>query len=70
MIVIGCCDSDITQSACDAYNVLLDLATALSGDTGSSTVKYMLLTEQDLDLDPKLRQELADARARAVKRID
>jgi hypothetical protein len=52
-----------------AYNVLLDLATALSGDTGSSTVKYMLLTEQDLDLDPKLRQEMADAHARAGKRI-
>ena len=52
-----------------AYNVLLDLVTALSGDTGSSTVKYMLLTEQDLDLDPKLRQGLADARAEAGKRI-
>ena len=52
-----------------AYNVLLDLVTALSGDTGSSTVKYMLLTEQGLDLDPKLRQGLADARAEAGKRI-
>ena len=52
-----------------AYNVLLDLVTALSGDTGSSTVKYMLLTEQDLNLDPKLKQGLADARARAGKRI-
>lgn len=52
-----------------AYNVLVDLVTALSGDTGSSTVKYMLLTEQDLDLDPKLRQGLADARAEAGKRI-
>ena len=52
-----------------AYNVLLDLVTALSGDTGSSTVKYMLLTEQDLDLDPKLRQGLADARAEAGKRL-
>lgn len=31
--------------------------------------KYMLLTEQDLDLDPKLRQGLADARAEAGKRI-
>jgi hypothetical protein len=29
----------------------------------------MLLTEQDLDLDPKLRQGLADARAEAGKRI-
>ena len=52
-----------------AYNVLLDLVTALSGDTGSSTVKYMLLTEQDLDLDPKLMQGLADARAEAGRRI-
>jgi hypothetical protein len=38
--------------------VLLDLVTALSGDTGSSTAKYVLLTEQDLDLDPKLRRGL------------
>jgi len=26
-------------------------------------VKYTLLTEEDLDLDPALNQELADARA-------
>jgi len=49
--------------------VFLDLVTALSGDTGSSTMKYMLLTEQDLDLDQKLRQGLAGARAEAGKRV-
>lgn len=52
-----------------AYNTLLDLVTALSGDTGSSTVKYMLLSEQDLDLDPKLSQGLAEVRARVGERI-
>lgn len=54
-----------TRGACI---MLLDLVTALSGDTGSSTVKYLLLTQQDLDLDPILRQGLADTRAEAVKR--
>ena len=52
-----------------AYNVLLDLVTALSSDTESSAVKYMLLTEQDLELDPKLSQGLADARAKAAARM-
>jgi hypothetical protein len=48
-----------------AYNVLLDLVTALSSDLPSSTVKYTLLTEQDLDLNPALKQGLAGARAKA-----
>ncbi len=48
-----------------AYNVLVDLATALSSDMGSNTVKYTLLAAEDLGLDPTLKQELADARARA-----
>ncbi len=52
-----------------AYNVLVDLVTALSADTGSSSVQYMLLTEQDLDLDPALGQALADARAAVAKQI-
>ena len=46
-----------------AYNVLLDLVTALGSDL-SPTVKYTLLTEQDLDLGPALKQGLVDARAR------
>ena len=46
-----------------AYNVLLDLVTALSSDL-SPTVKYTLLAEPDLDLAPALKQGLADARAR------
>ena len=52
-----------------AYNVLLDLVTALSGDMGSSTVKYMLLAEQDLDLDRQLKRGLGDARAKVRKQI-
>ncbi len=50
-----------------AYNVLLDLVTALSGDLPSSSVKYMLLNEADLDLAPPLKQELANARAQAAQ---
>ena len=48
-----------------AYNVLLDLVTALGGDL-APTVKYTLLIEEDLDVAPALRQGLADARARVV----
>lgn len=48
-----------------AYNVLLDLVTALSSER-SSTVQYMLLTEPDLDLSPPLGQGLAEARKAVV----
>ncbi len=48
-----------------AYNVLLDLVTALSSDMPSATVKYTLLAERDLDLDPAIRQRIADARGAA-----
>ena len=44
-----------------AYNVLLDLVTALASDL-SPTLKYMLLTEQDLALSPGLGRKLAEAR--------
>jgi hypothetical protein len=46
-----------------AYNVLLDHVTALSGDLPSNTVKYMLLTEDDLALAPALAKSLDDAKA-------
>lgn len=49
-----------------AYNVLLDLVTALGSDLGP-TVKYMLLDESDLELDPQLGANLDDARQRARK---
>jgi len=45
-----------------AYNVLVDVATALSGDMESNTVKYLLLTEEDLALDPDLERALSEAR--------
>lgn len=45
-----------------AYNVLLDLVTALGSDL-TPTVTYMLLVDGDLDRAPALRQGLADARA-------
>lgn len=50
-----------------AYNVLLDLVTALSGDMPSGNlVKYMLLIEQDLQHAPELAQALDGARARVI----
>ena len=49
-----------------AYNVLLDLVNALGSDLGS-TVKYMLLDESDLHLDPALEQALDKARQRLIQ---
>lgn len=49
-----------------AYNVLVDLVTALSGDMPSNQVKYTLLTEADLDLSAELKAKLAEDRARAL----
>ena len=48
-----------------AYNVLLDVVTALGSDLPSNTVRYSLLAESDLDLAPALKKGLADARDRA-----
>ncbi len=53
-----------------AFNVLADLVIALSSDMAGNSVKYTLLAEQDLELDPALKQSLADAAARAVKLIE
>lgn len=51
-----------------AYNLLLDLVTALGSDS-SPTVKYTLLLESDLELAPELKAGLADARARVVAQL-
>lgn len=48
-----------------AYNVLLDLVTALGSDL-PPTVKYTLLTDADLALAPALGQGLASARAQVL----
>ena len=50
-----------------AYNVLLDLVSALGSDIGGGTVKYTLLTEADLALSPALADGLTAARARVVQ---
>ena len=50
-----------------AYNVLLDLVTALASDETERTIRYTLLAERDLALAPALQQGLADARSRAIK---
>ena len=52
-----------------AYNVLLDLVTALGNDIANASVKYTLLVEADLDLSPSLKQLLGDAREKAAKFI-
>jgi hypothetical protein len=49
-----------------AYNLLLDLVTALSGDMPNNTVRYTLLKEGDLALAPDLQQALNGARASVV----
>jgi len=51
-------NSSLTRGA---YNVLLDLITALSGDMRSNTVKYTLLDENDLSHDANLRSKIAQA---------
>ncbi len=51
-----------------AYNVLLDLVTALGSDL-NPTVKYTLLTEADLALGPEVVRRLEVARARVVQRL-
>jgi hypothetical protein len=53
-----------------AYNVLLDLVTALASDLPTNTVKYTLLVEQDLDLSPLVKNGLTDAHAKAARFLD
>jgi hypothetical protein len=50
-----------------AYNVLVDLVTALASDLPSQTVKYTLLSEADLALAPALATGLAAARSKAMR---
>jgi hypothetical protein len=47
-----------------AYNVLVDLVTALGSDLPGNSVKYTLLAERDLDLKLAVKQRLAETRAR------
>jgi Putative peptidoglycan binding domain len=49
-----------------AFNVLVDLVTALASDAPDGRVRYMLLAEQDLSLAPALGQLLAEARSRVA----
>ncbi len=50
-----------------AYNVLLDLVSALGNDIPGSAVKYTLLMEADLALSPSLAEGLAAARAKVLQ---
>ncbi|MDX2248461.1 MAG: peptidoglycan-binding protein [Bacteroidia bacterium] len=49
-----------------AYNVLLDLVTAFST---TSAIKYMLLVEDDLSLDPEITSIIGQARKQAKEKI-
>jgi hypothetical protein len=50
-----------------AYNVLVDLVTALGSDVSSGLVKYTLLVEPDLELSPALAKVWEDSRAAVRK---
>ena len=52
-----------------AYNVMVDLATALSGDMSDATVRYTLLEEEDLNLEPELRDDFANVRAAVLAKM-
>jgi hypothetical protein len=52
-----------------AYNVLLDLVNTMSSDQ-NSTLRYMLLVQEDLDLDPTLKASLDDSRSRFMKLLN
>ncbi len=56
--------SDPTKTR-GAYNVLLDLVTTFGMGQGAA-LSYMLLVESDLDLNPALKQSLADARNKVL----
>ncbi|MDP1900625.1 MAG: hypothetical protein Q8K96_09255 [Rubrivivax sp.] len=50
-----------------AYNMRLDLVTALGSDLPGNALKYTLLTEPDLAPGPDLFQSLADARRQLLE---
>ncbi len=52
-----------------AYNVLLDLVSALGNDIPGSAVKYTLLMEADLALSPALADRLAAARTKVLQMV-
>lgn len=61
--LIGIRRDEATGKFDDVFVLLIKgLVTALAGDLPNNSVKYTLLVEEDLDLDPALRQGLADAR--------
>ncbi len=49
-----------------AYSLLTDLVTALSGDMASNTVKYTMISEDDLALSPHIQQDLDTAREKVM----
>jgi hypothetical protein len=69
---VGRNNTDVTNDRSKtrgAYNVLVDVVTALGSDLPDSSIKYTLLAEQDLARNPTLRQGLADARAKVRSKL-
>lgn len=52
-----------------AYDLLVDLVTAQSGDMNTEEVLYSLFDEDDLDLAPQLAAEIVRARSRVLENI-
>jgi hypothetical protein len=57
------------QKTRGAFNVVLDLVTALASDLPGNTVKYTLLTEADLAMSPALAERMAVNRERVAKAV-
>ena len=57
------------QKTRGAFNVVVDLVTALASDLPGTAVKYTLLTEADLAMSPALADRMAQNRERVAKAV-
>ena len=57
------------QKTRGAFNVVVDLVTALASDLPGNTVKYTLLAEADLAMSPPLAERMASNRERVAKAV-
>jgi hypothetical protein len=57
------------QKTRGAFNVVVDLVTALASDLPGNTVKYTLLPEADLAMSPPLAERMASNRERVAKAV-
>jgi peptidoglycan hydrolase-like protein with peptidoglycan-binding domain len=57
------------QKTRGAFNVVVDLVTALASDLPGNTVKYTLLAEADLAMSPPLAERMASHRERVARKV-